>query len=65
MGDAQEGVKCVSRRTNKKLFTHGQEKPIEVLGTLVAEIECENIDRKCEGEYTVIKGTGKTQTNSA
>ena len=26
----------------------------------MAEIECENNDRKCEGEFTVIKGTGKT-----
>ncbi|KAI0235846.1 hypothetical protein LSAT2_013619 [Lamellibrachia satsuma] len=56
----KDGVKCVSRRTNKKLFTYGQEKPIDVLGTFVAEIECENNDRKCEGEFTVIKGTGKT-----
>ena len=56
----KNGVKCVSRRTNKKLFTYGQEKPIDALGTFVAEIECENNDRKCEGEFTVIKGTGET-----
>ena len=56
----KDGVKCVSRRTNKKLFAYGQEKPIDVLGTFVSEIECENNDRKCEGEFTVIKGTGKT-----
>ncbi|KAI0225432.1 hypothetical protein LSAT2_023766 [Lamellibrachia satsuma] len=56
----KEGVKYVSRRTNKKLFAYGQEKPIDVLGTFVAEIECENNDRKCEGQFTVIKGTGKT-----
>ena len=37
----------------------GEEKPIEVL-TFVAEIECENNDRKCESDFTVIKGTGKT-----
>ena len=56
----KDGVKCVSRRTNKKLFTYGQDKPIGVLGTFVAEIECENNDSKCESEFTVIKGTGKT-----
>ena len=55
----KDGVKCVSRRTNKKLFTYGHEKPTEVLGTFVAEIECENNDRKCEGEFTVIKGPVK------
>ena len=54
------GVKYVSRRTNKKLFTYEQEKPIEVLGTFVAEIESENNDKKCEGEFTVLKGTSKT-----
>ena len=26
----------------------------------MAEIECENNDKKCQGEFTVIKGTGKT-----
>ena len=56
----KDGVKCVSRRTNKKLFAYGQEKRIDVLGTFVAEIECEHNDRKCEGEFTLIKGTGKT-----
>ena len=56
----KDGVKYVSRRTNKKLFAYGQEKPIDVLGTFVAEIEYENNDRKCEGEFTVINGTGKT-----
>ena len=35
----KDGVKCVSSRTNKKLFAYGQEKPIDVLGTFVAEIE--------------------------
>ena len=29
----KDGVKCVSRRTNKKRFAYGQEKPIDVLGT--------------------------------
>ena len=56
----KDGVKYVSRRTNKKLFVYGQEKPIDALGTFVAEIECENNDGKCEGEFTVINGTGKT-----
>ena len=56
----KDGVKCVSCRANKKLFAYGQEKPIDVLGTFVAEIECKNNDRKCEGEFTVIKGTDKT-----
>ena len=28
----------------------------------MAEIECENNDRKCEGEFTVIKGTGENTT---
>ena len=56
----KDGVKYVSRRTNKKLFAYGQEKPIDVLGTLVAEIECKNNDWKYEGEFTVIKGTGET-----
>ena len=54
------GVKCTSQTTGNKLFAYEQDKPIEVIGTFVSEIECEVNNKKCLGEFTVIKGVGKT-----
>ena len=56
----QSRVKCTSQSTGKKLFAHEQDKPIEVIGTFVSEIECEANDNTCFGEFMVIKGVGKT-----
>ena len=56
----QSRGKCTSQTTGKKLFAYEQDKPIEVIGTFVSEIECEANDNKCFGEFMVIKGVGKT-----
>lgn len=36
----QKGVKCKSRKCEKKLFAYGQTKPIEIVGTFESEINC-------------------------
>ena len=51
----QSRVKCTSQTTGKKLFAHEQDKPIEVIGTFISEIECETNNKKCLGEFMVIK----------
>ena len=56
----QSRVKCTSQTTGKKLFAHEQDKPIEVIGTFISEIECETNNKTCLGEFMVIKGVGKT-----
>ena len=50
----------LSQKCSKKLFAYGQTKPIEVLGTFEAEIHCEVSAKSCLGEFTVVKGPGKT-----
>ena len=45
--------------SDKKLFVYGQKEPVEVSGTLVAEIACENTLKECADEFTVIKGALK------
>ena len=54
----QSRVKCTLQTTGNKLFAYEQDKPIEVIGTFVSEIECEANESKCFGEF--IKGVGKT-----
>ena len=43
-----------------RLFACEQDKPIEVIGSFVSEIECKTNNKKCLGEFMVIKGVGKT-----
>ena len=55
----QKGVKCQSRKCEKKLFAYGQTKPIEVVGTFESELYCEESGEKCVDEFTVVEGSGK------
>ena len=55
----QKGVKCKSRKCEKKLFAYGQTKAIEVVGTFESEIHCEESGEKCMDEFTVVEGRGK------
>ena len=55
----QKGVKCKSRKCEKKLFAYGPTKPIEVVGTFESEIHCEESGEKCVDEFTVVEGRGK------
>ena len=55
----QKGVKCQSRKCEKKLFAYGQTKPIEVVGTFESELYCEKSGEKCVDEFTVVEGHGK------
>ena len=57
----QIGVKCKSRKCEKKLFAYGQTKPIEVVGTFESEIHCEESGEKRVDEFTVVEGRGKAQ----
>ena len=45
--------------SDKKLFAYGQKEPLEVVGTFVAEVVCEDNGAECVDEFTVIKGTGR------
>ena len=55
----QKGVKCKSRKCEKKLFAYGPTKPIEVVGTFESEVHCEESGEKCVDEFTVVEGRGK------
>ena len=55
----QKGVKCKSRKCEKKLFAYGPTKPIEVVGTFESEIHCEESGEKCVDEFTVVEGRDK------
>ena len=55
----QKGVKCKSRKCEKKLFACGQTKPIEVVGIFESEIHCEESGEEGVDEFTVVEGRGK------
>ena len=55
----QKGLKCKSRKCEKKLFAYGQTKPSEVVTTFESEIHCEESGEKCADEFTVVEGLGK------
>ena len=55
----QKGVKCKSRKCEKKLFAYGPTKPIEVVGTFESEVHCEESGEKCVDEFTFVEGRGK------
>ena len=60
----QSRVKCTSQTTGKKLFAYEQDEPIEVIGPFVSEIECVTNNKKCLGEFMVIKGVGENTTRT-
>ncbi|PFX12858.1 Retrovirus-related Pol polyprotein, partial [Stylophora pistillata] len=55
----QKGVKCKSRKCEKKLFAYGLTKSIEVVETFESEIHCKEPGEKCVDEFTVVEGRGK------
>ena len=55
----QKGVKCKSRKCEKKLFAYGRTKPIEVVETFESEVHCEESGEKCVDEFTFVEGRGK------
>ena len=56
----QQGVKCSSRRSTKKLFAYGQTNPLEITGIIEGTLECESSGKDCVCEFVVIQGSGKT-----
>ena len=55
----QNRIECESQVSDKTLFAYGQKEPLEVVGTFVAEVVCEDNGAECVDEFTVIKGTGR------
>ncbi|KAK3711516.1 hypothetical protein QZH41_016433 [Actinostola sp. cb2023] len=51
-------VKCVSARSNRKLYTYGSEKPLRVIGTFTCRVMAGN--NSTEGEFCVIDGRGES-----
>ena len=53
----KQHVKCVSKRSTKKLYAYGATSPLEVIGTFTADLSLAN---KCvSAEFTVIQGRGE------
>ena len=53
----KQHIKCVSRRSTKKLYAYGVVTPLEVIGTFTADM---TLGSKCvSAEVTVIKGQGE------
>jgi hypothetical protein len=50
-------LKCVSKGTNKKLYTYGATEPLEVVGTFTAELKLK--DSSVFAEVIVIQGKGE------
>ena len=55
----QNRIECESQVSDKKLFAYGQKEPLEVVGTFVAEVVCEDNGAECVDEFRFIKGTGR------
>ena len=53
----QSKVKCVSKKSNKKLYPYGSTKPLETAGSFVATVSVGNDATKAE--FTVIEGKGQ------
>ena len=45
--------------SDKKLFAYGHNEPLEVVGTFLAEVVCEDNGAECVDEFMVIKRTGR------
>ena len=52
----QDKIKCVSRKSDKKLYAYGSKQPLNVLGTFSAEARVEG--KEAEAEFVVINGEG-------
>ena len=53
----KQHIKCVSKRSAKKLYAYGSTSPLEVIGTFTADLSLAN---KCvSAEFTVIQGRGE------
>ena len=53
----QNKVKCVSMKSNKKLYPYGSAEPLKKAGCFVATVTLRNVT--VEAEFTVIKGKGQ------
>ena len=52
----QDKIKCVSRKSDKKLYAYGSRQPLNVLGTFSALVRVEG--KEIEAEFVVINGEG-------
>ena len=52
----QEKVKCVSKKSDKKLYAYGSDQPLKVLGTFSASVKAGK--NEVEAEFAVIDGKG-------
>ena len=52
----QDKIKCVSRKSDKKLYAYGSKQPLNVLGTFSALVRVER--KEIEAEFVVINGEG-------
>ena len=52
----QDKIKCVSRKSDKKLYSYGSKQPLNVLGTFSALVRIEG--KETEAEFVVINGEG-------
>ena len=53
----KQKVKCVSRKSSKRLYPYGATKPLEVLGTFEAELKIGS--SHISADFTVIEGKGE------
>ena len=52
----QDKIKCVSRKSDKKLYAYGSKQPLNILGTFSAQARVE--EKETEAEFVVINGEG-------
>ena len=52
----QEKIKCVSKKSDEKLYTYGSDQPLNVLGTFSASVKASQ--NEVEAEFAVIDGKG-------
>lgn len=52
----QDKIKCVSRKSDQKLYAYGSKQPLNVLGTFSALVRVEG--KETEAEFVVINGEG-------
>lgn len=52
----QEKIKCVTKKSDKKLYAYGSDQPLKVLGTFSASVKAGQ--NEVEAEFAVIDGKG-------
>ena len=52
----QDKIKCVSRKSDKKLYAYGSKQPLNVLGTFSAQARVKG--KEAEAEFVVVNGEG-------